>query len=166
MPKTYNTDDLTKGVNLIKEGMTWRAVEQEVRIPKSVLRRFYMGKQLGVGRKTVLDAGEEKELELCLLARARMGYPVDKKELLNLVKEFIDIKGINTPFKENKPGQKWYQGFMRRHSTISLKRPEVIQNIRIKSRDPFVVFEFFNLVRELYGDCLVDDNFRIHIQRR
>lgn len=108
---------------------------------------------MGAGRATVLNWEDELELEQCLIARAKMGYPCDKRELLDLVGNYVHEKGIANPFRGGKPGQKWYKGFMNRHPTLSLKKPEQIQKVRITSRDPLIIFLFFDTLESLYKEC-------------
>lgn len=153
----YNISNLNLAAKDIKEGHTWRQVESHHAVPKSVLRRFMErgADVLGKGRRTVLGLADENELEQCLIARSMMGFPCDKKELLQLVMEYVTFKGIASPFKSNRPGEKWYRAFMSRHPKLSLKKPEQMQRVRILARDPFVIFAFYDAVEQLYKECAI-----------
>ena len=86
-----------------------------------------------------------------LLARAKFGYPCDRKELLNLVGVFVKEYRINNPFKERIPGQYWYKGFMKRHPCLFLKKAE-IQAVRKLNTTPEVVYEFYEKLLSVYEE--------------
>ena len=52
---------------------------------------------------------------------ARIGYGRTRQELANTVKKILDDDGRSTPFKENKPGKEWLNGFFRRHPSLTLR---------------------------------------------
>ncbi|KAI4455414.1 hypothetical protein MML48_9g00003643 [Holotrichia oblita] len=104
---------------------------------------------LSTGRRPALPADVEETIANCLIARARMGWPSDEKELCNLLSEYVITKNLKTPFKNNIPGHDWYLGFMKRHPNLSFKKPEHLQIIRKDARDPFVVYDFYKKLQDL-----------------
>ncbi|KAJ8883060.1 hypothetical protein PR048_014899 [Dryococelus australis] len=93
--------------------------------------------------KPVLPEEVEKEIENCILAKAEWGYSVDRVELLELVQEYVKCNNLSTPFKDGKPGEDRHLSFMKRHSNLSLKKPELLQQKISDACDPFVVHDFY-----------------------
>lgn len=155
--KAYSHGDIEVAVLDIQGGMSLREAERIHGITRSVLQRFIEGgsRRIGSGRRPILGEEVEAQLENCLIARAEMGFPVIKTELKELIHEYILGMGsnISTPFVNGKPGDDWYLGFMKRHPRLSLKKPELMQKSRINARDPFVVFSFYERVKDLYSEC-------------
>lgn len=151
-----NLVDLGHAAEQIRHGKSQRQVERESGIPRGILRRFMKNgsEAIGAGRPTALGKDVEEKLMKCILARATMGFPCTRKELLNLVQEYVSCNNIPTPFTSGKPGKDWYGGFMRRHPELSLKKPESLQKARVKARDPFVVFKFYDDLKAVYEECL------------
>lgn len=154
----YNQHDLEMAVLDIEEGMSWRAAERKHGISRSVISRFINGgpARIVAGRRTALGKDVEDQLEKCIVARASMGYPIIKSELIGLVNEFILANNINSPFVDGKPGDDWYSGFMKRHPRLSLKNPEMLQKVRVNARDSFVIYEFYDQLEKLYMECGID----------
>ncbi|KAJ8926560.1 hypothetical protein NQ314_021053 [Rhamnusium bicolor] len=115
-------------------------------------RNIPLGK-IGTGRLPALPSQVETDLENCIKAKARMGYPCNKDEIKTLVGEYVNSHNIKTPFVDGMPGDDWYYSFMRRHPTLSFKKPELLQKNRMDARDPYVIYDFFN---EL--ECLVNNS--------
>ncbi|BES92409.1 Hypothetical protein NTJ_05218 [Nesidiocoris tenuis] len=160
-PPRYAVEELACAVNDIKNGrMTYREAVEAYGIPLGVLHNRVNGKidvdKIGAGRPTDISTEVEQKLAKCLIARARMGFPCDKEELKSLVQEFVLANGLHVRFKYGKPGEDWYIGFMKRHSNLSLKKPELLQKARKKARDPFVVYHFYDAAKELYEKHSVD----------
>ena len=64
-------------------------------------------------------------------------------EFMDLVQEFVTLKGYQTPFKENRPGYDWTHSFLKRQK-LSLKKGGQMQLARKNvTSDPFVVYEFY-----------------------
>lgn len=158
----YDVNLISRAADQILKGQTYKEVYCLTGIPPTVLHRFIKGgcdaKRLGTGRKPVLTMEVEDQLAECLIARSTMGYPCDKSELKRLVQEYVTANNIDTPFTNGMPGNDWYYGFMRRHPRLSLKKPEQLQKARVSARDPFVVYEFFDMVRALYAESAITDS--------
>lgn len=151
----YSLNDVQNAVKEIQSGATYRDMENKYKIPRSVLNRYTKGQspKLRTGGRSVLSNKEEELLQECLIARSIMGFPCDKEELFRLVQEYIKINNLKTPFTDGRPGSDWYYAYMRRHPKLSLKKPEQLQKARIISRDPFVVYNFYDMVEDVYKQC-------------
>lgn len=80
--------------------------------------------EMGNGRKTDISRDVEEKL-------AEMGFPWDKEELKTLVQDYITTR--------------W-----QRYPRFFLKKPEHLQKARKSARDPFVVYDFFDQVSDIY----------------
>lgn len=152
---TYSTEELQEACEAVQSRrMTYRQAQDHYGIDKSVIyqrlhgRRTSMNK-IGGGRPRALSDQIEDQLEQCVLARAEWGYPVDRNELLDIVKEYVETNNIKTNFKDNRPGEDWYLAFMKRRPRLSLKKPEQLQQKRAEAADPFVVFDFYEKLKSL-----------------
>lgn len=132
MPKTkktklrFNLQDLEDAADEIRNGKSQRKVEKSSGIARGILHRF-MNKgadALGGGKRSALGKDVEELLMKCILARATMNFPCSRKELLNLVQEYVNQNDLTTPFINGKPGKEWYGGFMERHADLPQKNPK------------------------------------------
>ncbi|KAJ8934092.1 hypothetical protein NQ314_013601 [Rhamnusium bicolor] len=101
------------------------------------------------GIPPALDKDIENQLAALILARADFGYPMDKKEFYDFVKDFCQDRNVKTPFKERTPGQDWYANFMKRHPQLSLKKTQSLQNKRAEASDPFVVGNHYKNLKRI-----------------
>jgi len=162
-PPDYTLQDLQNAVFDVQNGLkTYSAASEIYNVPVSVIfhrikgRKCSVGK-LGPGRLPDLPRETEETIAKCLKARAIMGYPCDKEELKDLIQQYVQSKGLKTRFTNNRPGNDWYYGFMRRNPELSFKKPEHLQKARQSARDPFVVYDFFDTVKEVYAKAGVND---------
>lgn len=133
----YSEEDLNSAVIEIREeNRKIRETARKYNIPHSTLVNKLKGKTpelRKMGPPTILTPSEELLLCNWINAKAKNGFPVDKKMLYETVQEIISADGRANPFKRNKPGEKWFKAFLNRHpqirerhaESISLKRAEV-----------------------------------------
>lgn len=164
MPKTYirkrttaYTDSVVEdALEAVRGGMSFKVAEVEFGVPHWVLHRLGKNNRLlpvGSGSNPALTHDVEQVLEDCLIARSKMGYPCHRSEIKSLVQEYVKINNILTPFRDGLPGDDWFRGFMKRHTKLSLKKPEPLQKSRMRARDPFVIHGFFEMIGDVYRDC-------------
>lgn len=104
---SYSSDDVHHhAVNDVENSnCTYREAEQRYGVPISVIFHRIKGRKIplikmGAGRPQVLNADIEKQIAMCLIARAQIGYPSDKAELKQLVAEYVKINNIKNPFNK------------------------------------------------------------------
>lgn len=78
-----------------------------------------------MGPRPVLGSTVEKKIVKCLFLLADAGFPITKQQLLENVASYASKQPEN-PFKDSKPGRKWFDLFRARHPSISMR---VAQNI-------------------------------------
>jgi transposase-like protein len=96
---TYQLDALKQAVAAVKEeGKSIRDAAAHFQVPRSTLSDWVTGvTQKKVGRPKELE-GEEEEIlaERCELM-ATWGYPLTKKDLCNVTKDYLDSRGKTVP---------------------------------------------------------------------
>lgn len=157
----YTPEVVRQASNEVKRGLSYSKAEELFGVPHSVIQRFIKSgddeSKLGAGRPTALRSEVEDDLEQCLHARAQMGYPCDRMELKQLIQNYVQMNNLVTPFKDDKPGNEWIASFLKRHPKLSFKKPEQLQKARYCSRDPFVIFDFYEKIRDLYDTCQITE---------
>ena len=71
-----------------------------------------------------LTKSEEEKIVRWLIDLAKCGFPRKKEELLDSVQKIVLDSKRRTPFKNDRPGEKWYKLFLNRHPEIALREPE------------------------------------------
>lgn len=105
-----------------------------------------------------LSKDVEKAIVQCIQARAEMEYPVDKMELLEMVQDNVCQQNIKTPFKNGRPDEDCYNGFMKRAAVLSLKKPERLQKSRKINRKPDIVFNFDEILERVMDENSLKDD--------
>ncbi|XP_067621255.1 uncharacterized protein [Eurosta solidaginis] len=59
-----------------------------------------------------------------ILELGEVGFPITKTQLLDSVTKLIKSLNRKNPFKDVKPGKKWYNGFLARHPEVSKRVPQ------------------------------------------
>ena len=133
------------------ESSTRRAAEM-FRVPRATLHDYVSGKiQFGCksGPKTYLTSDEEEELENFIIRCARVGYPHTKKQILALVQEIVDGKGIETTVSNG-----WWERFCARHPKVTLKSAVPLSLARAIASDPITIQNYYDELE----DCLVEND--------
>lgn len=105
-------------------------------IPRTTIQDRLVGKRTDElknrGPEPILGTSGEKKVVEWLINIAKCGFPVKKQELLDTVQKILkDLRKPN-PFKDDRPGQTWYNSFMKRNPAISLRSAEGINKARAR----------------------------------
>lgn len=161
-PPPYSKQNLANAVSDVKEKRrSYRDASKFYHIPVSVIYNRIAGRKIpvekmGAGVSTTLGIKEENHTVTCLKMRASSGYPCNKIELLKLIGEYAKLKNLKTRFKEGIPGEDWYRGFMSRHPSLSLKKPEHLQKLRKASRKPEIIYDFYDKLKKIVEENGLD----------
>ena len=107
------------------------------------------------GQVPILSPDEEKALVEYVLHMSRIGYGRTKEQLQDIVQEILKKDGRPNPFKNDRPGDKWWKLFVKRHPMLSLRKPEQLQLSRARCCTPeniqhwIVEFEQFLVTHDL-----------------
>ena len=156
---SYTQQDLRRAIEDVQNrNKTYRQAQVFYGVPIAVICQRVSGNRRTAidctsrGRKTALSAEVEEIIEKSLISRAEYGYPCDKNELQELVKTYVEMKDIKTPFKNNRPGDDWYFDFLKRHPRLSIKKPEHLQKLRKDARKPDIIYEFYETLETTMTD--------------
>lgn len=86
----------------------------------------------------------------------KWGFGLSRLEVLDVVRDFVISNGLETPFKNGTPGEDWFLAFKKRHS-LSIKKPQSVEYARKKMTDPFVVQNYFTLLRNTLDELELND---------
>ncbi|XP_017885313.1 uncharacterized protein LOC108628111 [Ceratina calcarata] len=124
----YSDSDLEKAFEKCRNGESFRKVAAELNVPRSTLFakiKKNIPLRARRGPKTILLKEEENRLKNWILNKARLGFPMHSDEVKIAVKKILDEAGRESMFKDNKPGDKWMQLFLKRHPEIKEKLTEL-----------------------------------------
>ena len=133
----WKQEDLVRALEDIEcNKISFRHAAAKYDIPKSTLCDYVSGK-VEVGRKpgppSVLSIAEEKKLVEYAIEMSRIGYGRTKQQILETVQKILKKDGRENPFRDDKPGNKWWKLFVQRHTELSLRVPEPLQQARALS---------------------------------
>ncbi|XP_034938621.1 uncharacterized protein [Chelonus insularis] len=124
----YSPEDLKKALAAVREGATTSSASRMFNVPRSTIRNKINGTSPETsgrtGRESVLGPEIEQILEEWLLESSEKGFPINKDCLVYSVKQLMDADEVETPFTNNLPGRKWFEGFLKRHPRVAQKRDE------------------------------------------
>ncbi|XP_072172323.1 uncharacterized protein [Diadema setosum] len=106
-----------------------RAAARDYGLPRATVQDKLHGRTPVCSRQgpsPVLTNDEEARLVNWIVDMSRVGLCQGKANILNVIKRFLDDDKRDTPFHNNKPGQAWWEAFLRRHPTITLRKPQPI----------------------------------------
>lgn len=133
--RNYSNDDLMAAIAEIKSGKSYRQTSTKYNIPVMTLSDKVKNRvplvSTAPGPPTYLSSSQEDRLIKWLLHMAKIGYPVTRKEIPEIVKKVLDeaekngyVINDNQKFKENRPSPSWVYGFMKRHPHVAARTPE------------------------------------------
>lgn len=150
--KEYSSEALIEAVAKVKakELSSYKAAD-EYGIPRSTIARHILGiksSKIGEGRPNRFPTHNEEELVHLVKAYAEFGFGLQKKEFMEIVIAYVEKTGLEDKFKDGKPGDEWYQNFMKRWKhEISLRTPELLTLTRALACNKTVVDAWFKLVK-------------------
>ena len=92
------------------------------------------------GPVTVLTREEEDKLcQYCL----DMGYGLGVEDSKVIAYCIVETTGRPHPFKNGSAGRDWYEGFLKRHPQLTLRKPEALSYARAKNANAKAIEDFF-----------------------
>ncbi|XP_047740658.1 uncharacterized protein LOC108672321 isoform X2 [Hyalella azteca] len=131
----YSAEAMKAAIFAVREGGLARKVAAAIYgVPRTTLVDKLSGKSRegkGRGRDPFLTDDEEEAIVTWIKECCRRGLPPHKNDILNTVQRLIkDIPGRKSPFRNDRPGRGWFEGFMRRHQDLSVRIPEGVSKAR------------------------------------
>ena len=117
-------------------------------VPYRTFRNRVVGKVTGhdhaSGRPTVLPAAAESELAELITTMANVGFPLTRSEIRQLAFEYAESHGIHTfSDKKHSAGYYWFNGFMSRYPSLSVKKAENLAAGRAMAMNKVQVQKWF-----------------------
>lgn len=152
-PKEYSKQQLEDAISAVRaKQMTIYRASKHYRIPQATLFKRIKGlrgvKSLTMGRSPAIPLEIEAKMAACIKTMERWGFGLSKKEILLSIGQYVKENGLKTPFKNSVPGDDYFANFKRRHR-LSQKKPQAVEVARKKSVDPFVIADYFKLLKEV-----------------
>lgn len=161
---TYSTESLNRALEEIRRGViTQYVAHKKYKIPQMTLsyhRRKLRGhKSSTMGRSTAIPPKEEAILAECLKTMEKWGWGLTRRDVFNIVERYVKNNNLKTPFKGGRPGEDWFLGFSRRHN-LSIKKPQSVEYARKKCLDPFIINNYFEILKNQLDDLNLHDKPR------
>lgn len=123
----YEEAAMNNAMKSVQSGMSTREAARVFNVPKTTLQRklnLGLTAQQKMGPCAVLNPDEEKMLIKWIFHLAEAGFPIEKDQLLDNVKRLVQKLRRKTPFREDRPGYKWFQGFLARNPEVTKRLPQ------------------------------------------
>ena len=145
---------MINAVAAVEEGESIRHAALLYNVPKSTLSdrisgRVVHGKKSGP--QPYLTLAEEEELASFLIGCASIGHPRTRKDVLCLVQEVMDAKGLRSTVSSG-----WWTRFRERHPDITQRSAVPLSLARAKATDSKVIEKYFDLLET----TLLDNNLQ------
>jgi len=147
---------MTNAISAVEKGMTIRQASECFDVPKSSLHDRVAGKvQHGSrpGPQSYLTLEEEGELVNFLTKCAEIGYAHSLPQVLALVQQIVDHKGIATTVSYG-----WWQRFCQRNKGISLRTAASLSRVRAMATDPKTFERYFDILEDTLKDNGIYNN--------
>lgn len=161
---TYDETTLQRALAEIRRGViTQYGAHKKFGIPQMTLsyhRRGIRGKKSSsMGRSTAIPINEEAKLAECLITMEKWGWGLTRRDIFNTVEQYVTRNKLKTPFKNGRPGEDWFLGFSKRHN-LSIKKPQSVEYARKKCLDPFIIRNYFDILKKQLDDLSLHDKPR------
>lgn len=157
----YSKEDLRLAMDEVKSGRCGvRVASKRYSIPLTTLADHVSGRRgkhsTSGGRSTIIPLDHEKKLCECIEVMETHGFGLTRKEILQLVGQYVTDNNIQTPFKDNIPGKDWFIEFKKRHR-FSIKKPQSVEIARKKACDPFLIYYYFKILKQTLQELDLTD---------
>ncbi|KAJ8707707.1 hypothetical protein PYW07_017245 [Mythimna separata] len=152
----YSDEKLQNAILAVKNRtMSAYTASKHYNIPRStIVNRIYERrgfKSNTLGRSTVLSNEVEKSLAKNIHIMEKYGFGLTRKELLEVVGEYVNKNCVANPFNNGMPGEDWFLGFKKRHG-LSVKKPQPVEYARKNACRPDVIYPYFDLLEETINE--------------
>ncbi|CAH2011313.1 unnamed protein product [Acanthoscelides obtectus] len=151
-PPAYSKNDLKEAVQAVQRGtLTLYRAALLYKIPKATLFTHVKDKR-GIksntgGRAPALPYDVEQKFSNSIKILEKWGMGLSKREVLQLIGRYVKDNNIVTPFKNGVPGNDYFVRFTKAFH-LSQKKPQSVEVARKRSMDPFVMYDYFNILKQ------------------
>lgn len=151
---TWSAENLKAALKAIENGRSQREVAKAFNIPRATLQdhiKCGSPSKIPLGRKPIFTTAEEKELTDQVIKLGKLFYGITPLEIQRCAYTYAVKNKLKHPFSptHEKAGRDWLEGFLRRNSTISLRKPESTSANRIEAFNKEEVTLFYDNLNKL-----------------
>ena len=144
--KQWSKESIQAAVKSVQDGKGLREASRLYNVPVETLRRRITGSvdmDCRPGPPTVLTKEEEYEIVHYLIQVADMRYGLTREAVLHLVYLYVNRCQRSNPFKNEKAGRWWFQGFKARHPNLTVRMPQALSHCRAICSNKETISNFF-----------------------
>lgn len=156
----HSKGHLQKAIELHLAGESLRKSAKDYNIPYPTLRRYVIkylkntsiNLEANYSLQKVFSEEQELSLKQYILDCADKFYGLTTKQCRQLAYEMAKVNNVKVPTswqKENIAGKDWLRGFKKRHSELSVRKPEPCSMARASAFNRENVARYFNNLREV-----------------
>ena len=115
-------------------------------IPRTTLKDKLAGRTPLIstqGPNPYLTKEEEGEIVTWAVHMSRIGYGRTKEQIFDIVQTLLTKHPRPNPFVNNRPGREWWNGFLKRNPSLSLRVAENLSKARAVSCSKEVIMDWF-----------------------
>ncbi|XP_043478744.1 tigger transposable element-derived protein 1-like [Leptopilina heterotoma] len=109
-----------------------------------------------MGPSPILLSHEEERIKNWILMKAKLGFPMHPEQVMDAVQSILKETVRKNPFKDDRPGKKWFSLFLNRNPEIVLKNAEVISKGRASVTEEIIRQWFLELKDYLKSENVLD----------
>ena len=146
--RNWDEVSMATAVEAVRRGETIRRAAELYNVPRSTLSDKVLCKvplKARSGPSSYLTPEEEEELTSFLIEMAKIGYGHTRKQIIALVQQIVESKGIETVVSSG-----WWERYIKRHPQIALRVAVPLSMARAMASDRDVIDRYFNMLE----DCL------------
>lgn len=116
--RPYTNEQMAQALRDVEKGIPVGTAAKIHGVPRVTLLYKFTGRSPKIctmGPSSILTSDEETVLVKWILELAKRHFPVSKQHLLDSVENIMKETKRENPFKNNRPGNKWFKSFLRRH---------------------------------------------------
>ncbi|CAK1579786.1 unnamed protein product [Parnassius mnemosyne] len=129
----YSEADMEAAIEECRRGVPTATAAKKFGVPRVTLLNKIKGKtpiKRKMGRNCYMTEEIEKMLVTWAKAMVKQGFPIGKDNLQDSVKKIVDDLNLETPFKNGRPGKRWYSSFLKRHPDLITRHPQNLTTSR------------------------------------
>ena len=146
--RAWENVSMQNALKAVDKGEPVRRAAELYKVPRSTLHDRASGKVMHgakSGPQPYLSIEEEEELTNFLFEMAKIGYAHTRKQVIALVQQIVNSKGIATTVTNG-----WWERYVQRHPQITLRVAVPFSYARAMATDREVIDRYFDMLE----DCL------------
>lgn len=152
--KLWSLDSMAAALRDVENGTKGlREAARAYHVPVETLRRRATGQvslDCRSGPSTTLTKEEEKALAEYCIKMSDIGFGLGREDVMRAAFAIVEKSGRPHSFKNGMAGRGWWEGYMRRHPRLSLRKPQPLSVARACASTDEVIKAFFEKLGGIY----------------